>query len=127
MADLMFVMSIASALDDIVRHADRIWAFINGGWWADFSSAMAWLWRMGILAYWEIKIASVGLAWGVAKNVMEVYHLASYVQGAFLSFDQETMQLMYWFRVPDFVNTLITAYITRYVMSTTASFLGMVM
>lgn len=71
-----------------------------------------------VVIWWmKIKIAAVQHAWGVAQAVIQQLGISSAVQSAWSSIDSTLMSYMTFFKIPDAINVLISARVTRLVMS----------
>ncbi len=65
----------------------------------------------------EFKILMIGFAWDVARDIIQQLNLSSYISQAFGALDDDLFGFICFFRVPEFVNIVMSAYVTRYVMS----------
>jgi len=71
-----------------------------------------------LFIWWlKIKIAAVQHAWGVAQAVIQQLGISSAVQSAWASIDSTVMGYLTFFKVPDAVNVLISARVTRLVLT----------
>lgn len=87
--------------------------FFNTGIYLFFEDllkeAVAWL----VISKIEFQIWSLGFSWDVAKTIMFNLNVSGYIQSAWSSLDGRTLGYLTFFRVPDALNLLIQAYITR--------------
>ncbi|WP_019867558.1 DUF2523 family protein [Methylovulum miyakonense] len=65
----------------------------------------------------KFKLAMISFAWDVAQEIISQLNLSSYVNAAFGALDDDLLGFICFFRVPEFCNTIMSAYITRYVMT----------
>lgn len=98
---------------------------------ADFFDAI-WLWFESIpqfiddifvkLSAWYViwvtkaKIAFVGYSWQVAQEVLNQLNISGTINQYWGSIDSQVMGVATFFRVPEALNIIANAYLTRYVM-----------
>lgn len=70
---------------------------------------------VAMLYEWFYQI--IHLAWDVARDILSDLGISQLIGSMFSHFDSQVLDLMLYFRVPEMINTVITAYVTRYVMS----------
>lgn len=76
---------------------------------AFFKELVAWL----VIAKIKIMIFTITFSWEVAKVIIFNLHLSNFIQTAWNSFDSITMGYLSFFKIPDCINVMVQAYITR--------------
>jgi hypothetical protein len=105
-------------LSDIAGGIQWIADWLNGdtGIYAFFEEllqeAVAWM----VIAKLEFMLWTLQFSWGVAKQIMFNLGLGEYLSEAFRGLDPKLMGYLNFFRVPESVNMLVQAYITRFTL-----------
>ncbi|MDO9140283.1 MAG: DUF2523 family protein, partial [Methylobacter sp.] len=69
-----------------------------------------------ILGYWTLKVKLLFFAWDVAQQLIADLNISVYVNFAWSHLESRTLSMLTFFRVPEAVNILISAGITKYIM-----------
>lgn len=72
-----------------------------------------------VIAVIKAKIAALGFAWDVAKIVLQNIGLSQYISNAWTSFSPQMLGYLSFFKVPEALNIVVQAYVTRIVLSIT--------
>lgn len=107
----------SSFFDSFIQHAEFIWWFLSTGMWQPVKDLFSLVILVVSRVYWEMKLAGVSLAWGVAQSMMEQMSFTSIIEGALNQFDSSVKDMLLFFRIPDAVYIMAHAYITRYVFA----------
>lgn len=72
----------------------------------------------GWIVLWSIKLKyySIQFAWDVAKSVLEQINITGVLNQYWRSIDSEILAYITWLRIPDALNLILNAYVTRYVL-----------
>lgn len=71
-----------------------------------------------IFIWWlKFKIFAVQHAWGVASAVIAQLGISTAIDSAWNAIDSTTMSYLTFFKVPDAINVLVSARVTRMVLS----------
>lgn len=70
-----------------------------------------------VLVSIETSINTIQFAWDVAQDIMEDVGVSAMISQMYSGFSGVALDLLLWFRIPEIVNTLTSAYVTRYVLS----------
>lgn len=62
-------------------------------------------------------IWATSFGWDVAKNVIDSLGLSTAMNLAFSSIDSQSMQIVYYLKLPEVLNTILTGSVTRYVLN----------
>lgn len=63
----------------------------------------------------EFKIFALGFAWDIAKDLLISLNISSMINQAWGMLDSKLLQFMTFFRLPEGINLMISAYATRFV------------
>lgn len=98
---------------------DFISTWLNETIYTFFVDATAYVFSTLILLWWKLQIGGLEFAWDIAKGVIQALGLNTYLQNAWAAIPAESMAGLQFFRVPESVNLLLTAGMTRLVMKFT--------
>jgi hypothetical protein len=106
-------------IEEFTGFLEYIWWFLSIGIWQPLKDLYAYF--IILLSGWfiEMKIDSITFAWGVAKSMLYQLSFNDILDNLFNGFNSQIKDMLLYFKVPDFVYTLVTAYMTRYVMAFT--------
>lgn len=79
---------------------------------AAFASFMEWL----ILGSLEMKLWLLKFAWGTARVVLANLGVSNLLQQAWGQFDGDTASTLMFFRIPEGLNMILSAFTTRFVL-----------
>ena len=79
--------------------------------------AFAYFVEISTIASLKLAILSVTFAWDVAQSILTDLNLSAFIQQAWDSFDSQTLQTIQFFKVPEAINIVMSAAVTRYVMN----------
>lgn len=99
-------------LDAISYIAD----FVGSGIYDFFVEVFTELTIWGVTFYIEAKIFAIGFAWDVAAGLLETLDISRYIQQAWSSLDSQLVSFLTRYRIPEALNLIIQAYLTRFVM-----------
>lgn len=77
-----------------------------------FDRAVLWL----IITYFEIKLAAFKFAAHLAEGVIQNVGLSNVIQSAWSSIDSRIVSVLNYCRVPDALNMILSAYVTRFIL-----------
>jgi beta-mannanase len=100
----------------IIEFFDYIVTFITSGiydlivkWFAQFIISAQ-------ISMVKFKIFSLVFAWDVAKEIINQLSVSSYLQQAYNSLDSRIISLLNFFKIPDAINIILSARITKFVL-----------
>lgn len=93
-----------------------IW-FFTDGIYLFFVDAVSWLIQKSVFGFYKTTYLSVTFSWDVAQNIMADLNISAYLNGLYAHFNSEILNTFIWLRLPEFINTVITAYVTRFVIA----------
>lgn len=78
-----------------------------------FDRAVLWL----MITYFEIKLESFKFAAQLAELVIQNVGLSNVIQSAWSSIDSRIVSVLNYCRVPDALNLILSAYVTRFILA----------
>lgn len=78
-----------------------------------FSAFMIWS-TVGTIRF---QIWAVGFAWDVAQQVLDQLNISSALSAAWAQLDSQVLNALTFFNVPDAINVLLSARVTRFVLN----------
>jgi len=94
-----------------------IWAWLQSGiydffteW---FSAFMIWS-TIGMI---QFQMWAVTFAWDVAQHVLDQLNISSALSAAWSQLDNQVLNALTFFNVPDAINVLLSARVTRFVLN----------
>lgn len=90
--------------------------FITDGIYDFFVDLVSYLIQKSTLATLKVMYVTLNFSWDIAQNIIADLQLSSFIGEMFSHFDIKIVDLLLWLRVPEFINTIGTAYMTRFVM-----------
>lgn len=79
------------------------------------TNATAWFIQWAVVAMWKAKLAALTFSWGVAQQLIINLNISGYLNTAWASLDSRVMSALAFFRIPDAVNMIISAGVTKFV------------
>lgn len=71
--------------------------------------------KASIIASIEFKITALKFAWDIAKDLLVSLNISPLISAAWSALDSKVLQFLVFFRIPEGVNLLISAYTTKFV------------
>jgi hypothetical protein len=103
-------------MQSILDFANQILDFIHNGIYGlithVFSNFIAWF-MVGVI---KSKIFAMTFAWAIAKQVLDQLQISTYLSQAWASLDYQVLMLVTYLRLPDALNIVLSARLTRFVM-----------
>ena len=75
----------------------------------------AWFIQWYMVALWKAKLAALTFSWGVAQQIITNLGISAYLNSAWSSLDSQVLNMLTFLRVPDAVNMILSASITKFV------------
>jgi hypothetical protein len=82
-----------------------------------FAETMKWFY----VGWYKSKLFAITFAYDVAKEILTSLNMSRMIETAFNSLDSRVMQIVTFFRIPEAINIILSAYTTRMVLT----FMGM--
>lgn len=93
----------------------------SSGIYQFFTKVFAEFIKWSIVGWYKFKLQSVIFAYDVASEILESLDLSSAIDASFSALDERVVQIISFFRIPEALNIILSAYTTRIVMN----FMGM--
>lgn len=112
------LLDITNVLTDLRQDFDDmrsngIYQFFTK-WFAEFIK-----WYM--VGWYKAKLQAITFAWDVAQELLASLNLSEHINIAFSALDSRVVQIISFFRIPEAINIVLSAYTTRFVLN----FLGL--
>ena len=78
-----------------------------------FDRALLWI----IISYFQIKLEAFKFAAHLAEGVIQNIGLSNTINAAWSSIDSRIVAVLNYCRVPDALNLILTAYVTRFILA----------
>jgi hypothetical protein len=82
-----------------------------------FAELMKWFY----VGWYKSKLFAITFAWDVAQEILSSLNLSDAIESAFNSLDSKLLAVVSFFRIPEGLNLILSAYVTRMVLT----FMGM--
>ena len=83
-------------------------------WFAEF---IKWY----LVGWYKVKLQSITFAWDIAQEILTSLSISEKIDLAFSALDSLVVQVISFFRIPEAINIVLSAYTTRFVLN----FLGL--
>lgn len=93
-----------------------IYAFLSSGIYHFATQTMAQLVIWSTIGLIQFKIYSLTFAAGVAREILLQLNFSSFIQSAFDSLDSNVSQIIGYLKVPEAINIISSAAVTKYVL-----------
>lgn len=93
-----------------------IYDFVTTGIWDGAEQIYAYYVQWVVVAKIKTMTWAAGFAWGVAENILVNVGLSQMINDAWGQLDSVTMSYMTFFKLPEGINILLQAHLTRFVM-----------
>jgi len=103
--------------NQVIAFFDEISGFINTGIYSFFTDVFAQLVIYLTIAGIKFKTMMLTFAWGTAKQVITQLNISLLIQNTFSVLDSKVLNFIAFFRLPECINIITSAYVTRYVLS----------
>lgn len=101
---------------DLVNYLERFWDFLQHGIYDFFTKLLATWIIYSTIATIKFKLWSLTFAWHIAQQILSQLNIVSAIESAWGSVDSRIMSAMSFFRIPEAINIILTARLTRFVL-----------
>lgn len=95
---------------------NAVTTFMNEDVYNFFADMFASLVQVYLLAVIESKLFFIQFSWDIAKNLMTNLGLSSLINSSWSSLDSTLLNYLTFFRIPEAINVLLQASITRFIL-----------
>ncbi len=114
-----------SVLVDVVNAVNSVSQqtsdFIHGGVYDLITKATAWFIRWYMVYWFQAKLTALTFSYDVAQQLLASINVSSYLDTAWSSLESRTLSTLVFFRIPDALNIILSAFTTKFVFK----FLGL--
>lgn len=96
---------------------DQFWAWIDQ-LGVLFDSILVQVGAWYVIGATKAKVWFIGISWQIASQLMSQLNISSAIQTYWGQMDSEILAYVSWFKIPEALNMVLNAGITRYVMDT---------
>jgi hypothetical protein len=114
----MTLLDITNAITDFRQDIENI---RSSGIYEFFTKFFAEYIKWAIVGWYKFKLQSIIFAYDVASEMLSSLNLSQVIDSAFLHLDSRVSKFVFFFRIPEALNLIFSAYTTRIVMN----FLGL--
>lgn len=112
---LLFLAAQEARADGIFDLLQTMTDFIKNGIYQFFVDLFAY-----IIVWWhKLKLQSlifmVQFSWDIANQLMQDLNITGFLNSMYNHLDNRILNVMLYFRIPEALNTIINAYLTRYI------------
>lgn len=100
---------------DIFDLLVKIWEWLTSGIYELLVEFMSFLIAGLLKAYFVGLSAMISFSWDIAQDLMDDLQITQYINGMYAHFNNQVLDILLYFRIPEFTNTLLSAYITKYI------------
>lgn len=109
---MTYIVDIVNA---IVALSQDINDFFSVGIYHLLTQFTAWFIRWYMVGMWTAKLALLTFSWDVAQELISSLNLSVMLQTAWSSLESRTLSMLVFFRVPEAVNIILSAAVTKFV------------
>lgn len=106
-------------METIVNFFQFLYDFFTNGMQVFFISLLVYVGKHLVLSYIEFKLLMLDVGIQIAQAVLADLTVSEFVQNAYNSLDSKTLNMLAFFGVPAALKNIITALLTRFVLSFT--------
>lgn len=81
-----------------------------------FNDGVVYLGKLFVYAGLYLKLSGITLSFEIAESIMSDLDISHHIQQSFSFIDSQSLLIANYFKIPAFIEILITAYTTRFVM-----------
>lgn len=108
--------TLVDIVNSVVDFAQSFDDFIHTGIYDFFVKWFAEAVKWAVIAGIKIKIAALKFAWDIASEILTSLNISEHINSAFSAIDSRTMSLMGAMKIPEAINFLLSAHVTKFVL-----------
>ncbi len=94
-----------------------LYEFLTTGIYDLLTDAFAYFVEVSTITMLNSAIVATTFAWDVARVIISDLNLSSFLDSTWASFDSQTLGIIQFFKVPEAINLVLSATVTRYVLN----------
>lgn len=103
-------------MQELLDGIQAIYDFITSGIYEFWKEATVYLVKTAILFWIDVQIKSLEFAITIARGVLDSLNVSGHIQLAITSAPSELQQYLYFFRIPECINIILTGFVGRFVL-----------
>ncbi|MEI6747373.1 MAG: DUF2523 family protein [Methylococcaceae bacterium] len=107
-------VDIVNSIVDIHQQIDD---FRSTGIYQFFTKWFAEFLKWWVVGWYKFKLQAITFSWDVASEILSSLNLSTVVTSAFSQLDSKVISIISFFRIPEALNMILSAYVTRLVMT----------
>lgn len=100
----------------ILEFLNAIYIWLTEGIYAFFTELVTWALKKYLIYYYETTKWGLEFAWGIAESLIDELNLSEDLMTAFSALPLSTQQILSFFKIPEFLNLMMSALGTRLVL-----------
>lgn len=108
------LLDVVNSIVDINQELEN---FRSSGIYQFFTKWFAEFIKWSVVGWYKFKLQSLVFAWDVAQDLLSSLNLSNALNSAFSSIDNRVVSIISFFRIPEAINIILSAYTTRLVLS----------
>lgn len=106
---------LVDIVNAVVDTGQTVSNFFTTGLYQYTVKAVAWFVQWYTVMWWKAKLAALTFSWSVAQQLITNLNISGYLNNAYSALDSRTMALLAYFRIPEAINMILSAAITKFV------------
>jgi hypothetical protein len=109
--------TLVDIVNSIVDLRQQIEDFRSSGIYQFFTHWFAEFLKWWVVGWYKAKLQAITFSWDVAHEILSSLNLSTVVESAFSQLDSKVVSIISFFRIPEAINMILSAYVTRQVMT----------
>jgi hypothetical protein len=103
--------------DAIVSFRQDIEDYRSSGIYQFFTKWFAEFIKWSMVGWYKAKLQAIIFSWDVASEILDSLNISEQIETAFGQLDSDLVSIISFFRIPEAINIILSAYTTRLVMT----------
>lgn len=109
--------TFVDVVNSIVDFRQELDDFRTSGIYKFFTQWFAEFIKWSMVGWFKFKLQALTFAWDVANEILTSLNLSQQIDLAFSALDSNVVSIISFFRIPEAINIILSAYTTRLVMT----------
>lgn len=109
--------TFVDVVNSIVDFRQELDDFRTSGIYKFFTQWFAEFIKWSMVGWFKFKLQALTFAWDVASEILTSLNLSQQIDMAFSALDSNVVSIISFFRIPEAINIILSAYTTRLVMT----------
>ena len=109
--------TFVDVVNSIVDFRQELDDFRTSGIYKFFTQWFAEFIKWSMVGWFKFKLQALTFAWDVANEILTSLNLSQQIDMAFSALDSNLVSIISFFRIPEAINIILSAYTTRLVMT----------